>query len=118
MKTFAIAGHLGATPALETKGKTTWTDLRVAVNGAKGHTDWFWITAFGPLAEAICSCLVKGSGVAVNGELRTEEWKGNYRTKFIAKQATFFGKGQAKTEAPVAEADQASLDQDDDDIAF
>ena len=73
MKTFAIAGHLGATPTLETKGKTSWADLRVAVNGAKGHTDWFWITAFGPLAEAICKCLVKGSGIAVNGELRTEE---------------------------------------------
>ena len=72
MKHFAIAGRLGGTPQLETKGEgsdqITWARMRVAVNSGQDKPDWFWVTAFGKLAENIAKHLVKGDGVALRGE--------------------------------------------------
>ncbi len=90
MNTFTIAGHLGADPKLETKGETTWTRLRVAANGRK--TQWFWVTAFGKLAEAMAEHLRKSDGVAISGELRVNTYDGKERVELIAKTADFFRK--------------------------
>ena len=92
MKTFAIAGHLGTDPKLETKGETTWTRVRVAANGRE--TDWFTITAFGKLAEAIAKNLQKGDGIAVRGELRTKTYEGKERIELHAREADFFAKAR------------------------
>ena len=117
MKTFTLAGHLGAAPTLKTKGDTHWTDLRTAVNGRNDRTDWFWVTAFGALAEAICNHLGKGSGITLQGELRCDEYQGKERTKLIAQQATFFGKRKAEDPAPQPTT-VTDDDNEDDDIAF
>ncbi len=100
MKHFAIAGRLGATPKLETKGegkdRVTWTQLRVAVNSGQDQPDWFWITAFGKLAENITKHLEKGDGIALSGELRQNH--NNDGTKppinLIALSADFFKKAR------------------------
>ena len=117
MKTFTLAGHLGAAPTLKTKGDTHWTDLRTAVNGRNDRTDWFWVTAFGALAEAICNHLGKGSGITIQGELRCDAYNGKERIKLIAQQATFFGKRKAEDLAPQPPA-VTDNDDKDGDIAF
>ena len=91
MNTFTIAGRLGSDPKLQTKDETTWATLRVAVNGQ--HTNWFWVTAFGKLAETIGEKLKKGDGVAITGELRSNTHNDKERVELIAKRATFFTKG-------------------------
>lgn len=93
MNTFTIAGHLGADLKLETKGETTWTRLRVATNNGHG-TQWFWITAFGKLAENMAEHLGKGDGVAISGQLRVTTHKDKERTELIAKSADFFRKSR------------------------
>lgn len=90
MKNFQIAGHLGATPELKTSGETTFTHLRVCANGKR--SDWFNVTAFGKLAEAITEHLAKGDGIAIHGEMRTKKYDGREYTELIAQGADFFGK--------------------------
>ncbi len=93
MNTFTIAGHLGADPKLQTKGETTWTRLRVATNN--GHkTQWFWVTAFGKLAETMAKNLAKSDGVAISGELRSSTHNDQERVELIAKSADFFRKSR------------------------
>lgn len=92
MKTFTLAGHLGATPKLESKGDTRWTNFRIAVNGREDRTDWFWVTAFGKLAEVIAEHLEKGDGLSVRGELRCNVYNEKERVELIAQEATFFGR--------------------------
>ena len=93
MNAFTIAGHLGADPKLKTKGETTWTQLRVATNNGHG-THWFWVTAFGKLAEAMVKKLAKGDGVAISGELRSSTHNDKERGDLIAKTADFFCKSR------------------------
>ncbi len=93
MNTFTIAGHLGTDPKLETKGETTWTRLRVATNDGR-KTQWFWIAAFGKLAENMVKNLVKGDGVAIHGELRVNTYNDTERVELIAGTADFFRKGR------------------------
>lgn len=88
MNTFSIAGRLGTDPKLQSKDDTVWTTLRVAVNGS--HTNWFWVTVFGKLAQAIVEKLEKGDGIAITGELRTNRHNDKERIELIAKRATFF----------------------------
>ncbi len=68
MNTFTIAGHLGTDLKLKTKDETSWTRLRVATNNGHG-TQWFWVTAFGKLAETMVEHLVTGDAIAISGEL-------------------------------------------------
>ncbi len=93
MNTFQLAGRLGTDPKLQTKGETTWTRLRVATNNGHG-TQWFWVTAFGKLAETMVKKLVKGDGVAISGELRSSTHNDKERVELIAKSADFFRKSR------------------------
>ena len=91
MRTFTIAGYLGTDPELKTKDDKTWTQLRVATND--GHrTDWFWVVAFGKLAENAVEKLVKGDGIAIRGFLRVDTYKKKEQVKLIAREADFFPK--------------------------
>ncbi len=91
MNTFTIAGHLGADLKLETKGETSWTRLRVATNDGR-KTQWFWITAFGKLAENMVKNLGSGDGIAISGELRVNTHNDKERLELIASRADFFRK--------------------------
>ena len=93
MNTFTIAGHLGTDPKLETKDDTSWTRLRVATNNGHG-TQWFWITAFGKLAENLVEHLAKGDGIAISGDLRVTTHNDKERVELIAKTADFFRKSR------------------------
>ncbi len=91
MNTFTIAGYLGTDLELQTKDDTTWTRLRVATNNGR-DTHWFWITAFGKLAEAMVDKLAKGDGIAISGELRVNTYGDKERVELIARTADFFRK--------------------------
>ena len=91
MKTFTIAGRLGADPELQEKDGKSWTRLRIAANGRV--TDWFTLACFGPLAENVTKKLGKGDGIAVRGELRTQEYEGKEQIQLIGLEADFFPKG-------------------------
>ena len=80
MNTFHLAGYLGADLKLKTKDETSWTQLRVATNNGRS-TQWFWITAFGKLAETMVKKLVKGDGIAIRGELRVNSYNGAERVR-------------------------------------
>jgi single-strand DNA-binding protein len=76
-----LIGNLGADPDVRyTADGRHLARLRVAVNrrrpGADGqgwdeHTDWYAVTAFGPLAERCAERLGKGARVFVDGRLQT-----------------------------------------------
>ena len=91
MRTFTIAGYLGTDLELQTKDDTTWTQLRVATNDGR-RTDWFWVTAFGKLAEIMVEKLGKGDGIAIRGFLRVDTYKDKEQVKLIAREADFFPK--------------------------
>ncbi len=93
MRNFQLSGHLGTDLKLETKGETTWTRLRVATNDG-GKTQWFWITAFGKLAEAMVEKLGTGDGIAIRGELRINSHNDRERVELIASGAGFFHKSR------------------------
>jgi single-stranded DNA-binding protein len=93
MRTFTIAGYLGTDLELKTKDDTTWTQLRVATNDGR-RTDWFWVTAFGKLAEIMVEKLGKGDGVAIRGFLRVDTYKDEEQVKLIAREADFFPKSR------------------------
>lgn len=80
----SIIGYLGADPELRVGHQDRpVTRFRVAVNtsrkGADGqwqeHTDWFTITAFGPLAQRAAERLARGLRVFVTGRLQTRVWE-------------------------------------------
>ena len=82
----SIIGYLGADPELRVGPQDRpVTRFRVAVNtGRKGadgqwqeHTDWFTITAFGPLAQRAAERLARGLRVFVTGRLQTRVWEGS-----------------------------------------
>ena len=91
MRTFTIAGHLGTDLELKTKDETVWTRLRVATNDGR-HTHWFWVTAFGKLAENMVAKLQSGDGIAIRGELRVNKHNDQERVELIAQEADFFPK--------------------------
>ena len=93
MNTFTIAGHLGTDLKLKAKGDTSWTRLRVATNNGHG-TQWFWITAFGKLAEAMVEHLGKGDGITISGDLRVTTHNDKQRVELIGRRADFFGKSR------------------------
>ena len=93
MRNFQLAGHIGSDLELKTKGETTWTQLRVATNDG-GKTHWFWVTAFGKLAEAMVDKLGKGDGIAIRGELRINTHNDKERVELIAGGADFFRKNR------------------------
>ena len=93
MKNFQITGYAGQTPVLNTKGDTTYTSLRIAVRTRGNGTDWFWVAAFGKLAEIVAEYVTKGMVVAISGDLRVNEYQGKERVELIADKVDFYGRG-------------------------
>lgn len=91
MRTFTIAGYLGTDLELNTKDDTTWTQLRVATNDGYG-THWFWVTAFGKLAQHMVEKLGTGDGITIRGDLVVTTYKDKQRVELIARRAQFFRK--------------------------
>jgi len=88
------------------------------------RTEWFNVTAFGPLAKIIQDILTKGARVFVQGSLRTEEWTdkdGQKRrtTKVILSgpRATFLLLSPKKDKPSEAQGD-GGFQATDDDVPF
>ena len=78
MNNVILIGRLTKDPQLSfSKGKgTAIARLTVAVNRMqKGEADFINSTAFGKTAETIGNYMTKGSQIAINGELRVDNYK-------------------------------------------
>ncbi len=85
MNKVLLLGNLGGDPELRyTATGTAVLNLRLATNevwvdkeGKKqDRTEWHNVVIFGPRAEALSKFLGKGSGVLVEGGLRTQSYEG------------------------------------------
>lgn len=103
MTSLAIAGHLGKKPELRSNDTTAWTSLSLAVNRGKDRDpEWFWVTAFGKLAETCCAHLEPGDGVAITGTIRSRRYEQSTRYDLIAHRATFFFKDRRRATGSVS----------------
>lgn len=78
MNNVILIGRLTKDPQLSfSKGKgTAIARLTVAVNRMqKGEADFINCTAFGKTAETIGNYMTKGSQIAINGEIRVDNYK-------------------------------------------
>lgn len=78
MNNVILIGRLTKDPQLSfSKGKgTAIARLTVAVNRIqKGEADFINCTAFGKTAETIGNYMTKGSQIAINGEIRVDNYK-------------------------------------------
>ena len=111
-----LLGHLGKDPEMRflPSGKQTAqfnvaTNRRYKVEGEiREETEWFYVVAFGRLAEICGDYLKKGRQVFVEGRMRTRSWEDNerkkhYRTEVIAEGIRLIGKanGNGKQESVV-----------------
>ena len=99
INTVLIMGRLGK--SLESKQTTTgrtFVDLQIATNRPfkqndtwRESTDWHQVRFWGKQAETCCKFLEKGTLVAVEGSLKTDQWtsdNGNkqFRTYILGQQ--------------------------------
>lgn len=105
----AIMGRLTADPELKTTQQGTYcTRFNIACDRSysKGEkqTDFVTITAWRQTAEFICKYFQKGSLIAIDGSIQTNQYKdknGNNRTSFevLAKNVNFAGSKSEKSSA-------------------
>lgn len=79
MKTIAIAGNVGKDAESKSANGNDFCSFSVAVDDGWGDnksTMWFDVTRWGKGAQGLAKVLVKGSRVAVSGELTTREHNG------------------------------------------
>ena len=100
-----LMGHLGSDPELRqfATGTGSLLRLRLATNDSyldKNHerqerTEWHDVVVFGARAEALSRILSKGSGLVVEGSLRTSSWEKDgvrrYRTEVVARDVHLVG---------------------------
>lgn len=78
MNNVVLIGRLAKDPAINfSKGKgTAIAKLTIAVNRMqKGEVDFINCVAFGKTAETIGNYMTKGSQIAINGEIRVDNYK-------------------------------------------
>jgi single-strand DNA-binding protein len=105
MNRVILLGNLGADPELRyTTTGVAVLSLRLATNESyvdknkepQERTEWHTVVIWGPRAEGLARVLVKGSGVLVEGSLRTssyeKEGQKRYRTEVHAREVCFTGK--------------------------
>lgn len=110
-----LLGNLGADPELRfTQGGQAVLNLRVATTDSyldkdrvrKARTDWHAVVLWGRRGEALSKFLKKGSGVFVEGSLRTSSYDdrdGNkrYKTEVVARDVIMTGgRGERSGDAP------------------
>ncbi len=109
MNKVLLLGHVGADPELRyTQGGKAVLNIRLATseryqdrNGEwKDRTEWHSITVWDKRAEALSKIVVKGSGLFIEGSLRTSSFDdrdGNkrYKTEIHAQRVLLTGRGGA-----------------------
>lgn len=118
-----MEGRLCADPELkQTNSGLAVTSFSLAINRAKGETDFFGFVAWRQTAEFICKWFKKGDGVGVIGRLRSREYeKGGVKHKVyeIECDEVFFPDGrkaesgeQARSNTPPPRFEEVSGDDD------
>lgn len=121
-----LFGNLGADPELRvTQGGQAVLNMRLATTESyldrdkvrKERTDWHNLVVWGKRAEALGKILTKGSGLLVEGSLRTSSYddrEGNkrYKTEVIANNIVLAGgsrggSGGERSPSPRRETTQA-----------
>ncbi len=100
-----LLGNLGQDPELKYMANgQAMLKLRLATNETyldknkerQEKVEWHWVVVFGPRAEALAKLLSKGSGVLVEGGLRTHSYEKDgvtrYTTEIVAREICFAGK--------------------------
>lgn len=113
----AIMGRLTADPELKTTSQGTYTtrfNIACDRSYSKGEkqTDFITVTAWRQTAEFICKYFQKGSLIAIDGSIQTNQYKdknGNNRTSFevLAKNVNFAG---AKNDTSARSFDEQTKD--------
>ena len=114
MNKVLLLGNLGADPELRyTTAGVAVLSLRLATNESyldknkepQERTEWHTVVVWGPRAEGLSRVLNKGSGVLVEGNLRTSSYEKDglkrYRTEVHARDVFLTGK---RAGAPPVEA--------------
>ncbi len=141
-----LVGNLGSDPEVRsTQSGNKVANLRIATGGDRytdrqtgevkeTRTQWHQIVVFGKTAEICEKYLGKGSKIYVEGELQTRKWQdrdGNDRwttevvvgglngsVKFLDSKNDNGNVRRGSSQADANSADQAPLDQGDDDDPF
>ncbi|HEY4121975.1 MAG TPA: single-stranded DNA-binding protein [Byssovorax sp.] len=114
MNRVILLGNIGADPEIKYGANgVAVLKLRVATHESyldknkerQERTDWHDVVVFGARAEALSKLLSKGSGVLVEGGLRTSSYEKDgvtrYRTEVVAREICFAGRrGDGPREAP------------------
>jgi single-strand DNA-binding protein len=105
MNKVILLGNLGADPELRyTAAGMPVLNLRLATSESyldrnkefQERTEWHTVVVWGPRGEALAKLLAKGSGVCVEGNLRTSSWEKDgvrrYKTEVYAREVLLTGK--------------------------
>ena len=112
MNQVILMGHLGAEPELRTlPSGTSLLKLRMATNETyldrnkerQERTDWHDVVLWGPRAEALSRILTKGSGLVVEGSIRTSSYEKDgvrrWRTEILARDVHLLARSR-RQESP------------------
>jgi single-strand DNA-binding protein len=105
MNKVLLLGNLGGDPELRyTPAGTAVLSFRIATNESwldknkerQERVEWHWIVVWGPRAEGLSRILAKGSGVLVEGGLRTSSYEKDgqkhYKTEVVAREVFLTGR--------------------------
>jgi single-strand DNA-binding protein len=120
MQIISIAGTTGKDAEYKNANGSDLCSFSVAVNsgwGDKKVTTWFDVSNWGKGAQGLANILVKGSKVALTGELSTREHNGKTYLQVRANGVTIQGtpQGDSRPDSQGSATPSADLD---DDIPF
>jgi len=106
MNNAILIGNLGADPELKfTQSGQAVLNMRLATTESyldkdkvrRERTDWHSVVVWGKRGEALAKILTKGSGVCIEGSIRTSSYDGpdgtkRYRTDIVAKSVRLIGR--------------------------
>jgi single-strand DNA-binding protein len=114
MNKVILFGNLGSDPELRyTANGTAVLSLRIATNESfldknkevQERTEWHTVVVWGTRAEALARTLTKGTGLLVEGGLRTSSYEKEgvkrYRTEVHAREICLSGRRAASPQGPV-----------------
>jgi single-strand DNA-binding protein len=120
MQIISIAGTTGKDAEYKNANGSDLCSFSVAVNsgwGDKKVTTWFDVSNWGKGAQGLANILVKGSKVALTGELSTREHNGKTYLQVRANGVTIQGTPQGDSR-PDSQGSAPSAADLDDDIPF
>lgn len=117
MKSITIAGRLGKDSVKRTtQNGDSVLSFSVAVDDGYGEnkrTLWFDCSLWGKRADALAKYLVKGTAVAVSGDLSTREHEGRTYLTIRVNEVTMQGGGEKQDRPAQRQERSASYDRDD-----